>query len=520
MGDTAAPLTGPDLANGIELTAIAEGQSLLGHAHGEAVLLVRPAGSEQVFAIGATCTHYSGPLADGLIVGGQVHCPWHHARFDVTTGDAVSAPALNPLPCWSVERTGSRLIVAEKLARSNRKTPARSPASVVIVGGGAAGNAAAEMLRNEGYAGPITMISADPDPPVDRPNLSKDYLAGTAPEEWIPLRGADFYAANKIALVLGTRVVNLDTKARRIVLSDGTTRDYDTLLLATGADPVKLPLPGSEASHVFYLRTLADSRAIIAKATHSKRAVVLGASFIGLEVAASLRARGLEVHVVGLEARPLEKVLGAALGDFVKAIHVEHGVQFHLGHTIKAIEADKVTLDDGSQVLADLVVIGVGVRPAVALAEQAGLQIDRGVVVDQFLETSAAGVYAAGDIARWPDPRTGHIRAEHWVVAERHGQAAARNMLGRALAFRDVPFFWSQHYDVAIAYVGHAETTDHIEVIGSLADKSSIVVYRAGGKVAAAATINRDKECLEIEALLEREDYAGLEALLVRARSA
>jgi NADPH-dependent 2,4-dienoyl-CoA reductase/sulfur reductase-like enzyme/nitrite reductase/ring-hydroxylating ferredoxin subunit len=485
------------------------------------VLLIRPKGADEVFAIGPTCTHYGAPLADGLCVGNEVRCPWHHARFDLRTGEAVAAPALNPLPCWKVERRGVRLVVAEKLPRVAPVPPARTPESVVIVGAGAAGNAAAEMLRREGYAGPVTMIGAETALPVDRPNLSKNYLAGTAPEEWVLLRGEDFYVAERIELLLGTRVVAIDPKARRVQLSDGTSRGYGALLLATGADPVKLSVPGSEMPHVSYLRSLADSRAIIAKATakETMRAVVVGASFIGLEVAASLRTRGLEVHVVAPDARPLERVLGPELGDFVRALHEGHGVRFHLGHTLKAIEESSVVLDDGSRLPADLVVVGIGVRPSLALAEQAGLQMDRGVVVDQHLETSAPGVYAAGDIARWQDPRTGkNIRIEHWVVAERQGQTAARNMLGREEAFRSVPFFWSQHYDVPIAYIGHAESWDRIDVAGSIeVGKSCLVAFRSGGRIAAVATIDRDKESLEAEVLLERDDQDGLEALIARA---
>jgi apoptosis-inducing factor 3 len=523
MGDTNTPLTGPDLSQGVDLADVPRGGTLLGHAQGEAVLLVRPKGSDEVYAIGATCTHYGGPLADGLIAGDQVRCPWHHACFDVRTGEAVAAPALSPVPCWRVERHGARIVLAEKRNRPAPSRPARAPESVVIVGAGAAGNAAAEMLRREGFAGPVTMIGAEATVPVDRPNLSKDYLAGTAQEEWVFLRGADFYAAEKIDLMLGTRVVALDLQARRVDLSDGASRRFGALLLATGADPVKLAVPGGGTARVLYLRSLADSRAIIARATAegSMRAVVVGASFIGLEVAASLRTRGLEVHVVAPDARPLERVLGPDLGEFVRRLHEEHGVRFHLGHTLKDVEESAVVLDDGSRLPADLVVAGVGVRPSVALAEQAGLRIDRGVVVNERLETSAPDVYAAGDIARFIDPRTGKaVRIEHWTVAERQGQTAARNMLGRQEAFRAVPFFWSQHYDVPIAYVGHAESWDRIDVAGSVAGRSCFLAYRSGVRIAAVATINRDRESLEAEILLERDDQAGLEALLARARLA
>lgn len=507
MGDP-APLSGPDLSQGVGYADVPEGGSLLGHAAGEAVLLVRPRGGEDVFAVGATCTHYSGPLAEGRVEGCQVRCPWHHARFDVRTGEAVGAPALGELPCWAVERRGDQLVLGARLTRP-APTPARSPASVVIVGAGAAGNAAAEMLRTRGYRGPVTLIGADPARPVDRPNLSKDYLAGTAPEAWVSLRDESFYAAQQIELVTGTRVKEIDVPAHEVVLEDGSRRGYGALLLATGADPIRLPLAGE---HVHYLRTLADSRGLIADARAGARAVVVGASFIGLEAAAALRTRGLEVDVVAPEARPLERVLGPQIGDFVRGVHEARGVRFHFGRTAKSFEAGVVVLDDGARLAADLVVVGVGVRPALALAEHAGLAVERGVVVNERLETSAPDVWAAGDIARWPDPRSGEtIRVEHWVVAERQGQTAARNMLGADERFEDVPFFWSQHFDVTIGYVGHAEQWDRIEVRGKLGgDAGAVVAYHDRGRIAAVATIGRDQDSLAAEALMEAGDEAAL----------
>ncbi len=514
-------LSGPDLTQGVEVDDVPGGGTLLGHAGGEAILLARPLGADEVFAVGATCTHYGGPLAAGLLVGDQVRCPWHHACFDVRTGEAVAAPALSALPCFAVERRGSRLIVLAKRANGlPPRRPARAPESVVIVGAGAAGNAAAEMLRREGYAGPVTMIGAEPARPVDRPNLSKDYLAGTAPEDWVYLRAEDHYASLSVEMILGARVTALDPAARRVQLSDGTSRSYGALLLATGADPVQLQLRGAGAAPVFTLRSLADSRAIIAAATeaNARRAVVIGASFIGLEAAASLRARGLEVHVVAPGSRPLGRVLGPELGDFVRGLHEEHGVRFHLGCKPAAFEAGEVSLDDGSRLPADLVVLGVGVRPSVELAERAGLQVDHGVLVDAYLETSAPGVFAAGDIARFTDVRTGErIRIEHWVVAERQGQTAARNLLGGREPFRAVPFFWSQHYDVPINYVGHAEVWDRIEVAGNLAAKDALVAFRRQERILAIATVYRDKESLEAEAMFERGDREGLDRLVAGA---
>ena len=376
---------------------------------------------------------------------------------------------------------------------------------VVIVGGGAAGLSAAHTLRQEGYDGPITLVSADDAPPVDRPNLSKDFLAGTAPDEWLPLRPPEYYEQQRIGLSLNSRVSAIDSVARRITLEGGRKLEYGALLLATGADPVRLDLPGATGSRLCYLRTFSDSRAIVAKAAGAKRVVVVGASFIGLEVAASLRTRGIEVHVAGLEAVPMQKVLGADVGRFVQSLHESHGVKFHLGVTVARMDGGQVTLTDGMTIDADFVVIGVGVRPSTELASAAGLRLDRGVAVDEYLETSAPGVFAAGDIARWPDPHSGGaIRVEHWVVAERQGQVAARNMLGEREKFRAVPFFWSQHYDVTINYVGHAEQWDSVAIDGSLSERNCRIRYQSGGRVLAVATIGRDRDSLEAELVMEQ----------------
>jgi NADPH-dependent 2,4-dienoyl-CoA reductase/sulfur reductase-like enzyme/nitrite reductase/ring-hydroxylating ferredoxin subunit len=498
----------PDLKTGFSTDNLPDGGMILGQADGEEVILARR--GDELFAVGASCTHYHGPLADGLVVGETVRCPWHHACFSLRTGEALRAPALDPIACWRVERIGDKAYVREKLANARSKPTLSSsnsrnlPASVVILGGGAAGLAAADMLRREGYDGPLTMISADDSAPYDRPNLSKDFLAGTASDDWIPLRSPDFYKDRRIELVLNSRVSALDLQQKRVQLENGKTYRFEALLIATGAEPVRLKIEGATDSQINYLRTFADSKAIIAKAASAKRVAVVGASFIGLEVAASLRARGIAVDVVAPESQPLERVMGPEVGLFIRRLHEAHGVVFHLGETVKRIDGRKLTLTGGAALEADIVVLGVGVHPSLAIAEQAGLAIDRGIAVNEYLATSAPGVFAAGDVARWPDPHSGErIRVEHWVVAERQGQVAARNILGYREPFNAVPFFWSQHYDVVINYVGHAEKWDRIEIDGELDARDCAVTYKKGNRTLAVATISRDLPSLQIEAAME-----------------
>ncbi len=522
MTEQSDELTGPDLATGVEVSGIGPGQLIAGHAFGEPVLLVHV--EPNWFAVGGKCTHYGAPLDQGVLVSETIRCPWHHACFELHNGAASRAPALIDLPTYDVAVESNIVRVTRKRDHGQVKGeshrprgscaperclfeehPTTGPESIVIIGGGAAGNACAEMLRREAYRGPVTIIDPDPDAPYDRPNLSKDYLAGNAPEEWLPLHPREFYAAQHIEILSGLAASAIDIKSKTVYLSDGSSRKYGCLLIATGATPIRLDVPGGD--RINYLRTLGDCRAIIGKLGAAKTAVVIGASFIGLEVAASLVARGLKVSVAAPETLPLEGVLGRELGTLIMNVHQQHGVTFRLGRKVTSIDDKSVVLDDGSRLDADLVVAGVGVRPNLKLAEAAGLMLDNGLAVNEFLETSASGVYAAGDVARWPDAYSDlRLRIEHWVVAERQGQVVALNMLGGRDRFDDIPFFWSEHYDkLSIRYVGHVERWDEARIEGDVMKKDCAVSYMVGGKRRAMATINRDRRNLQTEVEMETE---------------
>jgi len=504
-------VVGPDLRAGVPLSELEGRAPFFGHVDGDAVLLHRT--GDQVHAFSAVCTHYSGPLSEGLCTDGVIRCPWHHARFDLRTGEAVAAPALNPLPRYRTEIRDGHVYVHEKeeidpLAPSQHEGLSRAPsvgvpASVVIVGAGAAGSAAAEMLRREGYTGSITLIDPDAPAPYDRPNLSKDYLAGNAPAEWIPLRPGDFYKAHGIDRI-SQPAERIDAYGRKVILEDGTEVQYGALLLATGATPIRPNIPGGDQPHVHVLRSLADCESLIEGLSSKPQVVIAGASFIGLEAAAALRARGVDVTVVAPEEIPFTKVLGPELGGLVRDVHEEHGVRFFLGRTIAAIGADDVTLSDGTRLPAQLVLLGVGVRPRLELAESAGLEVDKGVLANAFLQSSQPGIYVAGDICRYPDSSSGEaIRVEHWVVAQRQGQTAARNILGMNQPFDSVPFFWSQQYDLVINYVGHASHWDRTEIDGDPRARDCRVSYWQDDSLRAVVTIGRDKEALEAEVEME-----------------
>ncbi len=554
---------GPDLRAGIALGDLRESEPLLGHVDGEPVLLVRQ--GRDIHAVSARCTHYGGPLHEGLVADGGIRCPWHHACFDLASGAVRSGPAPEALRCWAVRSENGRVRV------QGERTPAamqsrQTPRSVLIVGAGAAGDAAAHELRARGYQGPITLLAGEADTPVDRPNLSKDYLAGKAPPEWLPLRSAEYWRERRIERVQA-RAGRLDLAARRVLCDGARSYTYDALLLATGAQPVRLPIAGAELPHVHTLRTRADAEAIrVAIAAGARRAVIIGASFIGLEAAAALRAQGLEVAVVAPETQPLARVFGQRLADAVRAVHARMGTRFHLGRkpaaidraavrlddgtrldadlvvigvgvrpdvapetqplarvfgqrladAVRAVHArmgtrfhlgrkpaaidpEAVQLDDGTRLDADLVVMGVGVRPDVALAQRAGLAVDNGIVVGADYRSGMPEIWAAGDVASVPDPVTGaRRRIEHWAWAQTQGRQVARSMLGLPVP-PAAPFFWSQHGELTIGYVGHAAQWDALEEDGDPERGDYLCRYLQDGRVLAVASIGRDLDSLRAE---------------------
>ncbi|MFN8419443.1 MAG: FAD-dependent oxidoreductase [Anaerolineae bacterium] len=501
---------------GSAATLLQNGEMRRLEVDGTAILLARVIGDYH--AVAADCTHYGGPLNEGVLCGHQVMCPWHHACFDIRSGTRLEPPALNDLAHYPVTIKDGEVIVsltADNESEPQGKSEPADDRHFVIIGGGAAGNSAAEQLRREGYRGKITMISQVSSVPVDRPNLSKDYLAGKAEPSWIPLRpDPSWYAERDIRLLLDTAVMGIDPLARRVTLANSAPIRYDKLLLATGGIPRQLrDVPGTDLAGVYTLRTLADADQIIAATEGAKRAVIIGASFIAMEAAASLLGgRGIAVTVVGIEAIPFERLFGAEIGKAFQQEHERNGVKFRLNAGVNRFlgEDGRVTgveLKSGEVLPADFVLVGVGVQPATDFLQSSGLRLhdrDKSVRVSASLQTSDPDIYAAGDIARIDNGTPGGVRIEHWRVALQHGMIAARSMLGNAdSADQHIPFFWTNQWDIIFDYVGYAEKWDEIIYrYGKPADKNFLAFYVADGKLLAAAGMQRDTELDAIEFIL------------------
>lgn len=481
------------------------------------LILVRIGG--EIHALGGTCPHHGAPLADGLLDHDRLLCPWHQSVFHIPEGTLVEPPALEGLARYPVEVDGDDVLVQVPDVQPPTAVqptmvhgePARDTRTVVVLGGGAAGLAAAQELRRSGFAGRLVMVSDDPHAPYDRTECSKGYLAGQANGDDLPLKPASFYADADIEQI-EHRVDRVDLSERRITLPGGAVIQADGLLLATGGVPRRLEVEGADLDGVATLRSWSDSDRLAELAGGASRAAVVGASFIGMETAASLAQRGVEqVTVIAPEEVPFEAALGRRVGGLLRDVHLEKGVEFRLGRTVERFRGDgrvrSVVLDDGETVDADMVAVGIGVRPATDGFTGVTLEDDGSLLTDELLRVRE-GVFAAGDIATFPDWRTGRpTRIEHWRTAQQQGMTAARNLAGEVEPFRAVPFFWTLQFDAILGYVGHAPAWDEEIVHGDLEGRDFMVYYVGDGRVLAAAAMGRDRQLgvLHELMLLERE---------------
>lgn len=485
---------------GIDVATIPEGAILAGRWRGKQIILAHQQG--RYCALSGTCTHLGAPLEQGTLANGEVHCPWHHARFSLATGEAVAAPALSPLTSFGTAIRGGRLFITKRQPPPTPAAPAQAP-RVLILGGGAGGHACAQELLRSGFKGLTTVVSEDADPPYDRTFCSKQYLSGEKSRRESFLADDKLYRMSENAVLrLGCKAVAIDAQGRSLVFDSGERIEFDRLILAMGAQPKHPQWPGSERPNVHVLRTLRDADALVRACRRAKRVAVIGASFIGLEVAASLRQRKLAVHVITPEDAPLKKQLGADIGKMIQTVHEKNGVRFHFGRQVRHFDGKRVTLDDNSEIHADFVVAGIGVTPRTELAQAGGIACASedeggGVIVNERLETSHPGIFAIGDIARYPDPHTGrNIRVEHWVHAERQGQHVARVIMGHANRYMDVPFFWSVHFDTQIQYIGRVKSIVKARTEGSVKTRDFRRYYAGPRGDKAFASCNRDRDAL------------------------
>jgi len=516
-----------DLQDGeMKQVKVGETDVLLAHVEGK------------YFATGAMCTHYGAPLVEGALHGSRVICPWHHACFNVTNGDLEEPCALDALPSYTVEQQGNNILVSVPTEQTDRRI--LKPVTItgqdtrvfVILGGGAAGQAALEELRRQDFAGRIVLVTREQRLPYDRTNLSKDYLDGNAGEDALPLRPDVFYQEHNIELLREHEVAQVDAQSRAITFADGNTLRYDALLLASGSKPRTLNVPGSDLQNVFTLRSVEDADKIIAVTQEIKRAVVVGASFIGMEATASLTRRKVAVTVVAPESVPFETTLGERIGKVFQGMHEEMGVTFRLQSKIVRIEGEgkveAVVLESGERIATEAVVIGVGVQPLVDYVRGVSPQKDGSVMVDASLRVTE-GLFAAGDIATFPYKLTGeNIRVEHWRLAEQHGRTAAHAMLGQDKSYDGVPFFWTAHFGQALHYIGNTKQWDEIifwgepEKRGKAANEGDpamhefIAFFVKHGKVVAVAGMNHDTETAAIEELMRTDKLPAPDALRTR----
>lgn len=486
------------------------------------VLLVRR--NDRFYALHAFCSHYGAPLAGGALSGDRIVCPWHHSCYHAPSGYQMEPPGLDSLETYEVRVEGDDVIVrvpdetgGTRIVEMTGRRPG-DERTFVVLGGGAAGEYAAEALREKGFGGRVILITREAETPYDRPNCSKEYLQGEAPEEWMFLRNSDFYRERDIERLHGRTVSELDAAAKTLTFEDGERMRFDGIILCTGGVPRILDVPGRDLSGVFLLRSYQDAKTLMRAGEAASRVVVVGASFIGMEVAFSLSKLGVDdVTVVAPENVPFARPFGERVGKMVQSIHEENGVAFRLGRNVNAFRGNgtvsEVALDDGSTIGADLVVVGIGVRPATDFIKGLDLAEDGAVIVDEQLR-ALDGIYAAGDIAQFPDWRTNRrIRVEHWRLACQHGRLAGYNLAGVEQPYRNVPYFWTAHFGTSIRYVGHASSWDDIIYDGMPEDREFIAFYVEDDQVLAACGTGRDAEMAAIEELLRRDLMPSIDEL-------
>ena len=506
----------------LSIDDLPDGQMKQVSVEGTEILLVRQ--GDDIYAVGARCTHYGASLVDGVLCGHRVVCPWHQACFDVRTGALEDPPALDPLPQFPVRVENGNIVVQLPESVPDRArapmasfNPQVDQRTYVLVGAGAAGLTAAQTLREVGFEGRIILITEEEQAPYDRPNLTKAFLTGEAPPEWMPLREDTFYEEHDIELWTGRKVTCIDALGLSVHFEDGERLLADELLIATGARPRKLGVEGENLPGVFTIRTLQQTEKLIDYLENAERAVIVGASFIGMESASSLRKRGIDVTVVAPETVPFAHTLGPEVGKVFYQLHSEQGVQFRMEHTVRRFHGDtrvrEVELDNGERIPADVVIVGVGVVPVTEMVEGIPLLEDGSIPVNVCLCTGS-GVFAAGDVAHFPDWRTGEgIRIEHWRTAQQQGRIAAMNMAGLVERFTSVPFFWTRQFDVSLQYVGHAPRWEEVCIVGSPEERDFVAYYVRKGKVYAAAGMGRSRELGAIEELMRQQGLLDVDVL-------
>ena len=458
-------------------------------------------------ATGAQCPHYGAPLDTGILVNKKIICPWHHAQFNIKNGNLIDSPALEGLASYEIEVKGGEVIlISEKQSEKEVSKKNRQKQTYLIIGGGAAGTAAAIKLRELGFAGHLIMVTADNEPPYDRTSLSKDFLKGDMDPEWLPLKNNDYYKNNNIEIILGQTVKNVDAENKIVELVNKTRLEFDKLLVASGSKPKKITPMEAGYKNIYTLRTKQDAEKIQNISESANEIVIIGASFIAMEIAESLNDGNRNIHIIAPEKVPFQNTFGDEIGQLIRDKNEKAGIKFHLGQEVKEFEgngsADKVVLNSGKTVEADLVIVGVGVNPATDFMPHFDMGSDGGLLTDEYLQVEN-DIFAAGDVAKFPYWKTGKIiRIEHWRVAQQLGMIAACNMLNFRKKIDIVPFFWTNLAELNIQYAGYSEKWDDTVIKGDLKKGDVLVFYIKDNEIQAVLGINKDKHMSIIEELI------------------